>query len=49
MLQIEGGFPDAAAYTVLPDRMEAATFLSAAAAAGETSAWTGCVRRISAR
>ena len=34
MLQIEGGFPDAAAYTVLPDRMEAATFLSAAAAAG---------------
>ena len=27
MLQIEGGFPDAAVYTVLPDRMEAATFL----------------------
>ena len=34
MLQIEGGFPDAAAYTVLPDRMEAATFLAAAASAG---------------
>lgn len=34
MLQIEGGLPDAAVYTVLPDRMEAATFLAAAASAG---------------
>ena len=34
MLQIEGGFLDAAVYTVLPDRMEAATFLAAAASAG---------------
>ena len=34
MLQIEGGFSDAAVYTVLPDRMEAATFLAAAASAG---------------
>lgn len=34
MVQIEGGFPDFAEYTVLPDRMEAATFLAAAACAG---------------
>ena len=34
MLHIEGGFPDAAVYTVLPDRMEAATFLAATASAG---------------
>ena len=34
MLQIEGGLPDSAEYTVMPDRMEAATFLAAAAATG---------------
>lgn len=34
MLQIEGGLPDGVEYTVMPDRMEAATFLAAAAATG---------------
>ena len=32
--RLKGASPDAAAYTVLPDRMEAATFLAAAASAG---------------
>src|SRR5699024_11277834 len=33
-LSLHDALPISAAYTVLPDRMEAATFLSAAAAAG---------------
>ncbi len=34
VLEIHGGFPESACYKVMPDRMEAATYLSAAAATG---------------
>ena len=41
VLRIEGGLPDGAEYVVMPDRMEASTFLAAAAATGSEVELTG--------
>lgn len=41
MLQIQGGFPQAAEYRVMPDRMEAATLLAAVAGTGGDLCLTG--------
>lgn len=44
VIQITGGLPEEAVYSVLPDRMEAATFLAACACAGGSI----CLQRVEA-